>query len=223
MATTKVVSIIKRVQTAVNDATGIVWTEKELLEHFNDAIRDIVLHRPDASAINTVFSCKGNSSKQSLPSEALRLIEIIRNDQGRVITEIDRTTLDATRPDWHQSEPGASIEHFVYDERDPKHFYLYPRPSGDVANPHKIELIYSSCPEEIAIPEQSIKDGSDTTTIPLDDTYANAIIDFMLSRAYSKDLGSAANANRAATHYQKYGNALGVKLQADAMMMKEGK
>ena len=222
MATTQVVSIIQRVQRAVNDITGIVWTEKELLEHFNDAIKDIVLHRPDASANNTDFECSPDSSKQSLPGDALRLIEVVRNKDGKVITKIDRATLDATRPDWHQSSATTAIEHFVYDERDPKTFYLYPRPANDGASPHKIEIVYSTCPSEILIDESSIKDGSDSTTIPLDDTYVNAIIDFMLYRAYSKDLGSAANAQRSASHYQTYGNALGMKLQADAIMMKEG-
>jgi hypothetical protein len=221
MSTTKVVSIIKRVQRSVNDVTGIVWTEKELLEHFNDAIKDIVLHRPDAGAKNTFFDCTPDSSKQTLPGDALRLIEVVRNNGGKVVTRIDRSTLDATRPDWHQSQPSTSVEHFVYDDRDPKTFYLYPRPTNNGPAAHQVEIVYSTCPAEIIIPETQIKDGSDETTIPLDDTYANAIIDFMLSRAYSKDLGSAANANRAGVHYQKYGNALGVKLQADAMM-KEG-
>ena len=222
MATTKVVSIIQRVQRICNDKTGIVWPETELLEDFNDAIKDIVLHRPDASTVNTTFDCATSSSKQFLPSDALRLVEVVRNIGGNVITNIDRSTLNATRPDWHQSTPTIAIEHYVYDERNPKAFYLYPRPANNGNGPHEIEIIYSTCPAEIIIEEAAIKNGTDTTTIPLDDTYVNAIIDFMLYRAYSKDLGSAANAQRSASHYQTYGNALGVKLQADAMMMKNG-
>lgn len=222
MATTKVVSIIKRVQRISNDKTGIVWPEIELLQDFNDAIKDIVSHRPDASAKNEFFQCAADSSKQQLPSDALRMIEIVRNKDGRVITDIDRATLDATRPDWHQSTATLAIEHYVYDERDPKHFYLYPRPALNGANPHEIELVYSTCPAEIAIAEAAIKDGSDATAIPLDDTYSNAILDFMLYRAYSKDLGSAGNERRAMQHYQAYGNSLGVKLQADAMIAKGG-
>tara|TARA_R110001606_G_scaffold390434_1_gene557380 strand:+ start:1869 stop:2540 length:672 start_codon:yes stop_codon:yes gene_type:complete len=222
MATTLVVKVIKRVQRIINDKTGIIWPESELLEDFNDAVKDIVLHRPDASTVNKVFDCTTSSSKQLLPSDALRLVEVIRNIGGNVITNIDRSTLNATRPDWHQSTPTIAIEHYVYDERDPKTFYLYPRPANNGEDAHQIEIVYSTCPADIEIDETSIKDGSSAITIPIDDTYSNAIIDFMLARAYSKDLGSAANANRSARHYQLYGNALGVKLQSDAMMMKEG-
>jgi len=222
MATTRVVDVIKRVQRICNDKTGIVWPELELLQDFNDAIKDIVLRRPDASTVNVFLDCVADSSKQTLPSDALRLIDVMRNKDGNVITKMDRFMLDTTRRDWHQSTPTLEIEHFVYDERDPKTFYLYPRPSNDGTEPHQIEVVYSTCPPAIEIPETDIKDGSDTTAIPLDDTYTNAIIDFMLYRSYNKDLGSAGNANRAAAHYQTYGNALGVKLQADAMISTAG-
>mgnify|MGYP000731235032 CR=1 FL=1 len=219
MATTKVVDVIKRVQRICNDKTGIVWPEAELLEDFNDAVKDIVMRRPDASTVNVFFDTTADSSKQTLPADALRLIEVTRNKGGKVITKIDRGTLDATRPDWHQSTPSLAIEHYVYDERDPKTFYLYPRPTNNGVNPHQVELVYCTCPPAISIAETAIKAGTDTTTIPLDDIYANAIADFMLYRAYTKDLGSAQNAQRAAAAYQTYGNSLGVKLQADAMMM----
>ncbi|MCK7581011.1 MAG: hypothetical protein MZV65_38935 [Chromatiales bacterium] len=53
------------------------------------------------------------------------------------------------------------------------------------------------------------------TPIKLDDIYANAILDYVLYRAYSKDAEYAANAQRAALHYQAFTNALGVKTQVD--------
>tara|TARA_R110001606_G_scaffold37619_1_gene106222 strand:+ start:1240 stop:1908 length:669 start_codon:yes stop_codon:yes gene_type:complete len=220
MATTKVIDIIKRVQRVCNDKTGAVWEAKELLEDFNDAIKDIVLHRPDASTVNKFFDCVPESSKQSLPDDALQLIEVIRNKDGSIIAKVARKMLDVMNPVWHQSEPTANIESYVYDERDRKHFYLYPRPAGTTEEPHQVEVVYSTCPADVALTDEELEAGTSDKTIPLEDTYSNAIIDFMLYRAYSKDLGSAANMARSARHYQTYGNALGVKLQADAMMMK---
>ncbi|RDL44361.1 hypothetical protein DN730_08125 [Marinomonas piezotolerans] len=222
MATTTVVSIIKRAQLALNDKTSIVWNERELLDNFNDAVKDIVSRRPDANAINAFLDCTPDSSKQTLPANALRLVDVVRNKDGRVIQETDRLTLDSSRPDWHQSTPTLSVEHYIYDERDPKTFYLYPRPMNNGADPHQIEVVYSTCPEAIDIDDTAIKAGTDTTKIPLDDIYANPLLDFILYRCYSKDLGSAANAQRAASHYQAYGNALNVKLQADAMIATKG-
>lgn len=54
------------------------------------------------------------------------------------------------------------------------------------------------------------------TPIKLDDIYANAILDYVLYRAYSKDAEYAANASRAALHYQAFTAALGAKTQVDA-------
>lgn len=221
MATTKVMDIIRRVQRVCNDKTGKVWAEKELLEDFNDAVKDIVLHRPDASTVNKFFDCVPAESKQSLPGDALQLIEVIRNKGGGIIAKVERKMLDVMNPMWHQSPPTLSVESYVYDERDRKHFYLYPRPAGTVEEPHQVEVVYSTCPADVVIDDAEFEEGSSDKAIPLEDTYSNAIIDFMLYRAYSKDLGSAANMARSARHYQTYGNALGMKLRADAMMMKE--
>jgi len=47
-----------------------------------------------------------------------------------------------------------------------------------------------------------------TTTINLDDTYANPLLDYMLYRAYSKDAEQAGNAQRAMAHYQAMADAI---------------
>jgi hypothetical protein len=122
-----------------------------------------------------------------------------------------RAILDDQIPDWHNSTASASIAHFIYDTSDPKNFYLYPRPATGAS----IEIIYSTIPAVISL---TAFDGTDTTVIGLDDTYANAILDYMLYRAYSKDATYAANANRAVSHYQAFGDSLGVKLQGEELL-----
>lgn len=69
-----------------------------------------------------------------------------------------------------------------------------------------VELIYSSSPTDVA---------TVNTTISLDDIYANAMIDFMLYRAYSKDAEYASNANYAQQHYQSFLTSLGLKGKTD--------
>ena len=71
--------------------------------------------------------------------------------------------------------------------------------------------MYSSAPSDISISNFD----TDTTTISLDDVYANCILDYMLYRAYQKDSEYAGNAERSLMHYQSFSNALGVKTQAD--------
>ena len=71
-----------------------------------------------------------------------------------------------------------------------------------------IEIIYSIAPSDITY--------STTVTITLDDIYANAILDYMLYRAYQKDSEYAGNAERSMMHYQSFANGLGIKTRADA-------
>lgn len=208
MATTKVVDILDRASIILQDNTNVRFPNDELLKFFNDAQKEVVLHRPDAKMVNGSFDCTAGS-KQTLPSAALRLIDVVRNVNGRAITQVDRKILDETLPNWHEQAADATrkIEHFVYDPADPKNFYVYPKATADF----DLEIVYSSAPTDVSISNYA----TDTTTISLDDVYSNCILDYILYRAYQKDSEYAGNAQRAMMHYQSFANALGVKTQAD--------
>jgi hypothetical protein len=209
MATTKVVDILDRASIILQDNTHVRYPNSELLKFFNDAQKEVVLHRPDANMVNTTFAC-GSGSKQSLPSAALRLVDVVRNVGGRAVTMVERRILDETLPSWHETAAGSNgIEHFIYDPADPKNFYVYPEAAGGT---HSLEIVYASAPSDITISNFD----TDTTTITLDDVYANAILDYILYRAYQKDSEYAGNSQRAMMHYQSFTNALGIKTQADS-------
>jgi hypothetical protein len=209
MATTKVVDILDRASIILQDNTNVRFPNDELLKFFNDAQKEVVLHRPDAKMVNESFSCS-DGSKQELPAAALRLIEIVRNVGGRAVTQVDRKILDETLPNWHETAAGGNkIEHFIYDPADPKRFYVYPKA---VSGTHSIEIVYSSAPSDVSISNFI----TDTTTISLDDVYANCILDYVLYRAYQKDSEYAGNAERSMMHYSSFANALGIKTNADA-------
>jgi hypothetical protein len=205
MATTKVATLIDTAGIILQDTSQVRFPQSELMTFLNDAQREIVLHRPDAKTVNGNMTCV-SGSKQSIPAAGLRLIDVVRNDAGRAITQIDRKILDETLPDWHNTtaDNTKKIEHFVYDAADPKNFYVYPNATSSM----DIEIIYSTAPSDISY--------TSTVTITLDDIYANAILDYMLYRAYQKDSEYAGNAERSMMHYQSFANALGIKTRADA-------
>ena len=208
MADTKVVDILDRAAIILQDNTNVRFPNDELLKFFNDAQKEVVLHRPDAKMVNTTYACV-DGSKQTLPSAALRLIEVVRNVGGRAITQVQRRILDETLPNWHETTAGTNkIEHFVYDPADPKNFYVYPKGASGA---HSLEIVYSSAPSEISVSNFA----TDVQVISLDDVYANCILDYVLYRSYQKDSEFAGNAQRAMMHYQSFANALGVKTQAD--------
>ncbi len=210
MATVKVIDLIDRAEEILQDTTNVRWSQQTLLNYLNDAQREVVLFRPDANPVNTTFTLTANSAKQTLPSEALRLLSIYKNASPttKPITNIQRRVLDDQIEDWHGATAN-NVEHYVYNETDPKVFYVYP---GTTASDSSIDIVYSSSPIDITIADFA----STTTTISLDDVYANALLDFMLYRAYQKDVEYAGDLQKSNSFMQSFQNTLGIKTQVDA-------
>lgn len=208
MATMTVDTILTRCNTLLNDKIWARWQKQELLDYYNDAVRAIVLRRPDANAQDIVFTCVAGT-KQTLPSDALRLIDVVRNDAGKVIRLVNRSALDDNYPDWHTTATATAADAFTYDDRDPKVFYLYP---GVVVGT-KIDLVYSLAPVA-----KTLAQVSSNAVADLDDIYINPIIDFILYRAYSKDAEYVANSNRSQGHYQAFLQQIGDKTSVDNSM-----
>ncbi len=170
MATVTVDSILKRVNTLLNDRTWVRWPKQELLDYYNDAAKAIVLMRPDAHTKNVQFNCAAGT-KQSLPADALRLIEVLRNADGKVIRFVPRRALDDSYPDWHAGKDGTSVAAYTYDDRDPKNFYLYPGPAAAV----KVDVIYSVAPQSKVLTD--VENVGTPALADLDDIYINPLID----------------------------------------------
>lgn len=210
MATLTAQNLIDRVNDTLQDTTNVRWPTNELLRYLNDSQREIVLLRPDASVTTAAVSLTANETKQTLPTSGVRLLDVTRNmgtggtTPGKAIRLISREVLDTQINDWHSSVGQTEVKHYMFDPRNPKVFYVYPR--VHVSTAVWVELIYSSSPTDVA---------TVNTTISLDDIYANAMIDFMLYRAYSKDAEYASNANYAQQHYQSFLTSLGLKGKTD--------
>lgn len=204
-------TIISRVETVLQDTTNVRWPKAELVQWFNDGQREIVLFKPESSVTNTTLSLTTNNTKQTLPSNAIRLIDVIRNmgsggaTPGRSVRLVNREVLDAQRPTWH-SETGAAVLHYMFDARDPRTFYVYPAPASTL----HLELVYSVAPTDV-----TESGGVVSGNLALDDIYANAVVDFILYRAYTKDSEYAGNANRAVAHYTAFANSIGIRTKTD--------
>lgn len=212
MGTLRVVDLIAQAADLIQDPDYVRWSQSAWLDYFNAAQREVVNHRPDANAVNASHPC-ADTSKQALPAGANRLIDVIRNtNTGRVVTQVSRRLLDDHLPDWHNTPVAGvnEVKHFVYDPRDPLHFYLYPKPTTNAS----VEIVYSRAPAAVTSAQVDLSDiGSET--IGLDDSFANALVDYMLFRAYLRDSEYAGNVQEANVHLQAFGNSLGVKMKMD--------
>ncbi len=195
--------VLTRASDIIQDQTNVRWPQDELLRYLNDARREIAIARPDLYA-NTSTVTLVVGTKQTLPTDGVRLIDVIRNmpggAAGAAIRIVEREILDAQRPSWHTETGTTSLKHFMYDERNPRTYYVYPPSTAS----HQIEITYGQTPTDILLANIS------STQLTQEDIYTGAIVDYVCYRAFSKDSEYAGNSQRAMAHYQQFMNALGL-------------
>lgn len=205
-------SIVRRVVETLQDNTSIRWPVGELVRYLNDAQREVILYRPDAAVTNAKVTLV-EGSRQSLPSGGTKLVEVVRNSTGtkRAVRMVNREILDAQLPGWHAQTGVTEVLHYMYDPREPRIFYVYPPAAASGAS---VEVTYASVPADIAEPADGALYTAVSGNIGVPDIYGNAVQDYVLYRAYTKDSEYAGNAARAQAHYAAFANALGVEIKA---------
>jgi hypothetical protein len=196
-------SILNRSAALLNDEEHVRWAEAELLEWLNDGQRaiargpatDVYVLRDNVSAVA--------GTVQSLPSNAIRLVDVVRDvSSGNAIQQSDYAIVDALSSAWRAASAGTA-ENYFYDERNPLEFEVYPPQSGGEA----IEVVYNAQPGNALI----------TGNIVISDMYADALIDYIVYRALSKDTEDASpELGRATAFYRAFLVGVGYKDAADA-------
>ena len=209
-STTEVLTIINDASIQLNDA-GVRWTVPELLSYANRGELEIATLVPNSNTA-TVSMKLAAGAKQAAPSDSIRLIEFVRNmgadglTAGYAIRQIERKVMDRYVPSWSSDTPATTVVHAMYDAED-NNAVFYVWPPQPVA-PQYIEIIYSQIPAIIlnALPG---------TRITIADYYTNALLDYILYRAFDKDSDSANQSARSQAHYQTFVSAIGAKFTAD--------
>lgn len=198
MGTLTTQAVVTRVSTLLQDTSNIRWPTAELVLWISDAQREIAAFKPDAFVKTLVLQLVAGS-RQALPNDSVMLIDVVRNmgttgtTPGRVPRLVNREILDAQMPGWHTEGPSAEVLHYTFDPANQKVFYVQPPqpPSGARGS---LEIVYSAAPTEVAL----------SGPLVLDDTWINAVTNYVLHRAYSKDAEYAANSGLAALYYQAF-------------------
>lgn len=213
--TTTARSIIANAIIELQDDTNVRWTIAELCTYFNDGQKAIAMARPD-SMVKTATVALIVGSRQTLPADGVKLIDIPRNTSGtkRAVRMVNREILDAQVPGWHGLTGVTEIKHFTHDMREPLVFYTYP-PAALGAS---LEVTYGSKATDITVPAAGavITDVNGDMSLP--DQYANPMRDYILFRAYCKDTEYTANAGRADKHLALFAEQLGIELAAARMV-----
>ena len=201
--------ILDKANAVLVDVTKQRWPYAELQGYLDSAQIAICARRPDASTALITHDCT-QSARQVLADPALRLIKVESNSSSKLaITAIDVDVLDEQIPDWrYASTPASDVQHYTYDDRDPKAFHVYPV----VSTNHQIELVASVMPPQLS--EDNWISG--TVEIAVDETYEPALLDYVLHRAFQKDADNPSYSARSTVHLQSFLEYVGGKTQSDA-------
>jgi len=209
-------NILTRVNNILQNTGNIRWSSSEQLEYLSDGQREIAMIRPSATATHANIQL-ATGTEQSIPADGLRLFSVNRNMAStdlnaagaRAISKVNLDVINSEEPSWHdptvtgRAAHGTVVKHYMFDDRDPRKFFVYPGVSGNAY----VEVVYSKNPTTLT---------ATLDTIQVDDMFVNALINFVLYRSYLKEGEFAANFQRAGSHYQLFTQALGLTAQADA-------
>jgi hypothetical protein len=217
MASVKVVDLIARASKVLNDDGLARWTPAELQYWLNDGYRETVIFRPDSNSKTGTFACVAGPRQQITTTfaDATQLMEVVRNvassSDKSSVKLISRSTLDDMDRTWYGLAGAVTVERYAYDPRLPREFLVYP-PAAVGA---QLEIIYSSVPAPHTLTSAELQNVMTTEVIRIDDSFANALLDYMLFRAYNKE-AEASSIAKATAHYQAFQNSLGVKGTTEA-------
>ena len=206
-STTLAETITDKASVFLADASQTRWLPSELLSWLNDGQAEICALVPNANpATSTVALVAG--TKQSAPADALYVNGFIRNmgvggtTPGGVIRQVTRNFLNSFIVGWSSAATSTVVSHIAYDPADSNiDFYVFPpQPATGMSS---IEIVYSKVPTLIP--------SSGTPVITVRDIYANALLDYILYRAFGKDSEYGNQSDRSQIHYKMFSQAIGIK------------
>lgn len=208
MGTVLASKIVNDAEDALSDSTNATWTATRLLKWLNLGQREAFILKPDISVSNAVTSSAlTEGTKQEISSDGTQFVKLTRNygtdgaTVGDAITYVDMDVMDRIIPTWHTDTGSATVQHYLFDPKDPKHYYVYPpQPSSDQGY---VELVEYVTPDDVS---------AIGNAITIDDVYESVLLDYILFRAYAEDAAhSLYGAQRSVEYWNKFVEALGRK------------
>lgn len=188
--------LLDRVQTHLVDEGGDTWGRAELRNLLTDAQRELVGLRPEVYTVTEAVQLEPGV-RQQVPQGGVWLVDVPRSlgkdgkTPRRTMRRVARADLDAADPDWPTKTPRIEAVNWALDDRDPRRWWVYP-PQPDPAG--YVELVYTPNPPAV---------GEEEGEIALEEIYAPALLDYVLSWALTKE-SDAQQSSKAQQHYQRF-------------------
>lgn len=209
MATT-LKSVLENVVGMLEDDGMTTWTAQDLVRYVNDGQKDMVVRRPDLFVHSTDHNLV-DGWRQRIPADGVKLMEVHANavDAHRACTPAKRSMLDAQMPKWRAMTPTREVDHFMFDERDPASFDVFPPAALGAV----LSIDYVRRPAAMTVPGPGTKIDDISGNVNVPDEMSVALQHYVAFRCFAEG-SEDGNAQAAKNHISIYADILGVEIQA---------
>lgn len=210
-----IVSVAKLLNDYEPGYEHIRWTREDLLDYLNDAQTQLYVYRPGAFTRIEAFRLRPGSAQGPL-EDGCQLQRVVGSDNGSRARKVDDGLLQAfagfgCKP---ACAPGAyRVSGFSFNPEDTSHFFVDP-PVPDDGVPYKVTITCQQAPRLIVPADLDAPlpapHGTPADQLDAPGSLHNALIEWMLYRAYSVDMESPQSASKQALHLQTFNSMLGI-------------
>lgn len=192
--------VITEVRRLIQDEnTPVRYSDATLLGFVNQTLKRMAMLRPDLFTTVADIPTVSGQVYQAIPAAGSRLVEIFGVSGGNAIEEVNRDEFDRAYPAW-QSDSAGTPTKYMRHTRNPKGFFLYPRPQAGV----QLLAEYVVSPPDYTLLQAIINPA---------DEYFSTIVDGTVFLAESVD-NEHVSSGRAKLFYDLFVQSLGVSGQA---------
>jgi len=192
--------VITEVRRLIQDENAPVrYSDATLLGFVNQTLKRMAMLRPDLFTTVADIPTVSGQVYQAIPAAGSRLVEIFGVSGGNAIEEVNRDEFDRAYPAWQSDAAGVPTK-YMRHTRNPKGFFLYPRPQAGV----QLLAEYVVSPPDYTLLQAIITPA---------DEYFSTIVDGTVFLAESVD-NEHVSSGRAKLFYDSFVQSLGVSGQA---------
>lgn len=218
MPTTTIGLCIDMAERKILDESNDEYSEQDLLDLFHLSVKEIINLVPRAHTESKTWKV-APLTRQVIPADGVEIVDVVMNmgtDGISPAGAIRETTLDVMKslvPGWEADTATALAENWFRLPESKTEFMIYPPSTGSNYILGRVTTI----------PAAVLWDSNDNfklAIIPIDDTFATAIINGMVYMAYDDDSDIPGNTPRSQVYYGRFLQDLGLRAQKEAKYKK---
>lgn len=213
--------IITRALVLLNDEGAVRWPVSEIIGWINEGARYAVSAKPNLLTQRIDITLV-QGVDQAVPDNVNRIMRFDANTNGNAVTPASVQMLDSFVSGWRSATllgQRATVRHVVVDETDLRTFQVVPSNDGTGS----LSVLAVMRPTDIALADTRPTQVSSYNAVasPFADIEGDALVDYVVYRAASKDVDLPGVAMRAGTHFQKFAQSLGIEIQSETTQRPE--